>query len=156
MSGYVSNYIPGDFKRICDRCGSVFHASQTFRTWDGLYVCREDWEPRHPQDFVRGRLDNQNVPNPRPEPLETIVGPLTTTIAAAALAGATTINVASSVRFMVTDRIGVITDNGSTRENIIFNVPNTTSIQLTTPLHDSVSVGNLVIDYSAVSQPDIG
>jgi hypothetical protein len=45
------------------------------RTWDGLFVCRADWETRHPQDFVRGRKDIQNVPNPRPEPAEDFIGP---------------------------------------------------------------------------------
>jgi hypothetical protein len=45
------------------------------RTWDGLFVCRADWETRHPQDFVRGRKDIQNVPNPRPEPGEDFIGP---------------------------------------------------------------------------------
>lgn len=69
-------YIPGDFWRICDRCGFKKRASQTFRTWDGLYVCAEDFETRHPQDFVRGRKDIQNVPNPRPEAADIYVGPL--------------------------------------------------------------------------------
>lgn len=45
------------------------------RTWDGLYVCRADWETRHPQDFVRGRKDVQNVPNPRPESVDDFIGP---------------------------------------------------------------------------------
>ena len=30
-------------------------------------VCMDDWEPQHPQDFVRGRADRQNVPDPRPD-----------------------------------------------------------------------------------------
>ena len=68
-------YISGDFYRICDRCGFKFRASQTSRTWDGLFVCRADWETRHPQDFVKGRKDLQNVPNPRPEPVESFIGP---------------------------------------------------------------------------------
>lgn len=71
----TSGYIPGDFWRLCDRCGSRFRSSQTFRTWDGLYVCREDFETRHPQDFVRGRKDLQNVPNPRPDTDGPFVGP---------------------------------------------------------------------------------
>lgn len=70
------SYIPGDFWRICDECGFKYRASQTFKRWDGLIVCRADWETRHPQDFVRGRKDIQNVPNPRPEPAEVFVGPL--------------------------------------------------------------------------------
>lgn len=71
----TSGYIPGDFWRMCSRCGSRFRASQTFKTWDGLYVCANDYETRHPQDFVRGRKDRQNVPDPRPEPTDVFINP---------------------------------------------------------------------------------
>lgn len=71
-----SGYIPGDFWRVCDRCGFYYRSSQTSRTWDGLYVCHADFETRHPQDFVRGRKDNQNVPNSRPESSPVFIGPL--------------------------------------------------------------------------------
>lgn len=154
MSG--PSYIAGDHWRICDRCGFQYRASQTFRTWDGLYVCAEDFETRHPQDFVRGRRDNQNVPNPRPVPVDTVIGPLTTTVSAAASAGATTISVASSVRFLAADHIGVILGNGETERHIIQSIPSATSIEMTAPLGGSVSVGGVVIDYSAVSEADIG
>lgn len=60
-------YIPGDFWRICDVCGFKTRASATQKRWDGLMVCRKDWEPRHPQDNVRARPDKQIVANPRPE-----------------------------------------------------------------------------------------
>ena len=60
-------YIPGDFYRFCDRCGGKFRQSKTKKTWDGLWVCLKCWEPRHPQDFVKGKTDKQSVPEPRPE-----------------------------------------------------------------------------------------
>lgn len=63
-------YIPGDFWRICERCGFRVRASQTRKQWDGLIVCLADFEERHPQDFVRGRADRQNVPDARPEPAD--------------------------------------------------------------------------------------
>jgi hypothetical protein len=68
-------YVSGDFWRICDVCGFKRRASQTSKRWDGLMVCREDFEERHPQDFVRGRVDRQNVPNPRPEPTDVFIDP---------------------------------------------------------------------------------
>lgn len=71
----MTGYIPGDFWRICDRCGTKTRSSKTYRTWDGLYVCHDDFETRHPQDFVRGRKDIQNAPNPRPEPAHIFIGP---------------------------------------------------------------------------------
>lgn len=149
-------YIPGDFWRICDRCGFKKRASQTFQTWDGLYVCAEDFETRHPQDFVRGRLDNQSVPNARPAPTVNVIGPLTTAISAAAAAGSQTFSVDSSVRFLAADNIGVMLDGGNMERHIILSIPTATSIQVTTPLGGAVSVGNVVIDYSAVSTADIG
>jgi hypothetical protein len=36
-------------------------------------VCREDWEPRQPQDFVRGVADQQAVPWSRPEPADRFI-----------------------------------------------------------------------------------
>jgi len=60
-------YIPGDFWRICDRCGKKIRRSKTRKDWQGLWVCENDWEPRHPQDFVRGKKDKQAVSEPRPE-----------------------------------------------------------------------------------------
>ncbi len=68
-------YSPGDFYRFCEVCGFRYLASETTKRWDNLIVCREDFETRHPQDFVRGRRDSQNVPNPRPEPADVFVGP---------------------------------------------------------------------------------
>lgn len=68
-------YVSGDFWRICEVCGFKYRASQTSKRWDGLMVCREDFETRHPQDFVRGRKDRQNVPDPRPEPAHIFIGP---------------------------------------------------------------------------------
>lgn len=60
-------YKPGDWNAICDRCGFQYKASQLKKTWDGLMVCSKDWEPRQPQDFVKGVKDNQAVPWSRDE-----------------------------------------------------------------------------------------
>jgi hypothetical protein len=60
----------GDYYVVCDRTGFRVPASKTRMTWDGLRVWDEVWEPRHPQDFVRGVPDRQTVPNPRPKEAE--------------------------------------------------------------------------------------
>lgn len=57
----------GDWNAQCDRCGFKFKASDLKKTWDGLYVCKDDWEPRHPMDFLKGRKDDPSVPWSRPE-----------------------------------------------------------------------------------------
>lgn len=149
------HYVPGDFYRICDRCGFKKRASQTFRTWDGLYVCYEDFETRHPQDFVRGRKDPQNAPNPRPEPVNSLVGPLTTALTVAAISSSTSLSVESSVRFEPGDHIGIVTD-GETVARLVNTVPGETSLTITQPLRANAAIGCIVINYSAVAEPDIG
>lgn len=57
----------GDWNAICDRCGFKFKASELKETWDNLQVCKECWEPRHPQDFLRGMPDDPSVPWSRPD-----------------------------------------------------------------------------------------
>jgi hypothetical protein len=36
-------------------------------------VCEQDWEPRQPQDFVRGIADQQAPVWTRPEPVDTFI-----------------------------------------------------------------------------------
>lgn len=63
-----NQYKSGDHLVTCDRCGFTIYASESKKTWDGLVVCEADYEPRHPQDLVRPRADNQSVKDPRPPP----------------------------------------------------------------------------------------
>ena len=66
-------YKRGDWSAICDVCGFKFKASEMRKTWKGLYVCHDDYEPRQPQDFLRARTDKQSVPWARPEPEDAFV-----------------------------------------------------------------------------------
>lgn len=66
--GKADFYKPGDHNVVCDRTGRKFKRSQCRKTWDGLIVRKESWEPRHPQDFLRARPDHQQVSDPRSEP----------------------------------------------------------------------------------------
>lgn len=65
----------GDWNAICDVCGFKFKASQMKKRWDGLMVCHEDYEPRHPQDLIRVRGDRPDVPWTRPEGNDVFIGP---------------------------------------------------------------------------------
>jgi hypothetical protein len=67
LMGRSDHLIEHDFNRICDQCGFKFKASETRKQWDGLIVCDSCFDARHPLDFVRGRRDRQNVPEPRPQ-----------------------------------------------------------------------------------------
>jgi len=68
-----NTYAHGDWNAICDQCGFKFKASELRKRWDGFMVCEPDWEPRHPQDFVRAVKDEQKVPWTRSEPSNTFV-----------------------------------------------------------------------------------
>jgi len=66
-------YLPGGFKRECDRCGFEFRHWDTVKEWTGLFVCRECYDQRHPQDYVKGKKDRQRVTEPRPEHPDTFI-----------------------------------------------------------------------------------
>lgn len=75
MMGRADFHKPGDFNRICDLSGFKVKASETRLQWDGLIVRKESFDSRHPQDFVKGKRDNQTVPRARPEGTDTFLGP---------------------------------------------------------------------------------
>lgn len=70
---YSARYDRGDWKTVCDVCGREYKASQLKQRWDGLKTCSDDWEPRQPQDFVRGVADTQAPPWTRPEQANSFV-----------------------------------------------------------------------------------
>lgn len=149
-------YRAGDFWRICDVCGFDYRASETYKRWDGLIVCASDWEPRHPQDFVRGRMDRQRVPDPRPEPDASYVVTQTTTTAAAA-AAATALSVTSSTGMVAGHRVAIQLDSGELHEATLQAVPDATSLTLTaaTALPSSAASGAIVVDYSSITEPSL-
>ena len=59
---------PSHARGICDRCGFEYPLNKLRKEWTGLKVCRDCWEPRHPQDRVKGVPDNQALHDPRPDP----------------------------------------------------------------------------------------
>lgn len=63
-----SDYLKlGDWNVACSMCGRKRKASEMVRNWQGMWRCPEHNEPRHPQDFVRGVPDRQDVPFSQPE-----------------------------------------------------------------------------------------
>lgn len=65
----------GSHNAICDVCGFKFKIEQLFETWDGFYACKVNgcWNPRQPQDYVRGGTDNLTVEVSRPEAIDVFV-----------------------------------------------------------------------------------
>lgn len=58
---------------ICDRTGFRVPAGELAKEWNGAMVRRQSWEPRHPQDFVRGRAEKAGG-SPRPEQADRFIG----------------------------------------------------------------------------------
>ena len=103
---------PGDHLVECDRTGFTVYASQSKKEWTGHIVRDQSWEPRHPQDFVRGIGDKQSVYDPRPQNLTRRVGPLYTTIHEDYSGGDTALSVASITGITNGDTVHIITDSG--------------------------------------------
>ena len=75
----------GTWNAQCSMCGSKYKASELKRYWTGTYRCTSCWEPRHPQDFVRGVQDVQTVPWSQPD--NWVLVPGAPDLAASATAG---------------------------------------------------------------------
>ena len=63
----------GSYNAVCDGCGFKFKAEELKMRWDGFMMCKKDWNPRQPQDFVRGIEDPQAPPWTRTEPVDQFV-----------------------------------------------------------------------------------
>jgi hypothetical protein len=147
---------PGDFWRICDRTGRKVPASQTRREWNGLIVDKSVFEPRQPQDFVRGRAERMGVPDPRPRQTDRFVGHLRTTLTAAAEPGDETIYVETTARFEGGDKIEIALDTGEMFPVMVNLVADAYRLDLFRPLPYGAAPGNLVTNVTANSIPDLG
>ena len=67
-------YQPMNHWVVCDSCGFDIRAKDIRETWDHRMVCPSDWEPRHPQDFVRSKHDRIGAEEPvRPPPADNLL-----------------------------------------------------------------------------------
>lgn len=55
-------YRSGDWSAYCDICGGEFYASELQLNWKGLRVCKQDFEYRNPQDFIRPVVEKISTP----------------------------------------------------------------------------------------------
>ena len=61
----------GNYNAICEVCGFKYKASKLKKRWDGLMVCKEDWEVRHPSDYYKFPTGTESVvPWTSPEPTQ--------------------------------------------------------------------------------------
>ena len=67
------NYSSGDWLIQCDVCSKKIKASEAKHRWDGFIVCSDDYENRHPQDFIRAKVDKISVPFSRPRSTDVFI-----------------------------------------------------------------------------------
>lgn len=60
-------YKPGAWNVICSLCGRKVKSTEILKRWDGLLVCKEDYDPRNILDFYRPVNDSVPVPFTNPE-----------------------------------------------------------------------------------------
>ena len=130
-----------DYWMRCDVCGFDYRRSQMRQRWDGLWTCHKDWEPRHPQDFVKGRPDRQSVPVARPDNVNFTN---TTTLNGAVAKGASSIVITSATDIADNDSIGITLDDGSIQWTVVYGWTSGTTIPLMEPLSGAAASGNTV------------
>jgi len=69
-------YKPGSWNAICDLCGFKFKAEELKLRWDGARVCKDDFELRHPADFIKIPSEQAVPPWTRPEPADSFIDSL--------------------------------------------------------------------------------
>jgi len=55
-----------DYWMISDLSGQKFPRSEMKKTWRNTWVHYTEWEPRHPQDFIKARSDTIHIGPYRP------------------------------------------------------------------------------------------
>lgn len=144
------NFRLGSFYRSDDRSGFVRRAEHTRMEWQGLIVGKDLWEIRQPQDFVRGVPDNQNVPDPRSQLATPFDGPVSTQLARAASPGDAVLYLDSTAGFSASDKVGVMTSDGSYFNTAVLGAPTSSTITITAPMPLGAPSGNVVTNYGAV------
>lgn len=72
----MRNYFKsGEWNVICMVCNRKIKSGEALKRWDGLIVCPDDYENRHPMDFLRSRQERISVPFTSDTNYDTFVGP---------------------------------------------------------------------------------
>lgn len=64
------SYKAGTWNVVCQVCGFEYKSDQLQKRWDGLWVCKDDFELRHPSDFIRTPREGRPLPYTSPEPTD--------------------------------------------------------------------------------------
>lgn len=141
-------YKPGSFYRVDDLTGFSVRAERTSKQWNNYIVRNRSWEPRNAQDFVRGRRDDQVVPDPRPRSPNVFLG-ANTTLSVAAPIRATAITV-NPFTIAVGNVVSIMLDSQVIQYAKVLGIAGQV-LTLDTPLPAPASSGNAVINTNFVA-----
>lgn len=119
--------------------------------WNGSRVRLQDWERRHPQDFLRAVSDSQAVDNPRPGATDTF-SETETSLDADELPGQTVISVTSTANMVVGISIIIFMDNEIAHLSTIQSFSANDTVTIVDSLPSKASSGNIVIVYDNQTQ----
>jgi hypothetical protein len=68
-------YKSGEWNVWCMVCNRKIKSGDALKRWDGLIVCKDDYENRHPMDFLRTRQERITVPYTAPTSFDKFDGP---------------------------------------------------------------------------------
>lgn len=146
--GRKLHYRPGSFYRVDDRTGFPQRAERTRKQWNNLIVDVSVYEPRQPQDMVKGVKDQQSVVDARPLSPAIFVGPLYVQTSAASTPQATVLFLESLAFISSGDALGVLMDDGSVFMTEVQTLSeDAESVTVQPPIPLSVASGNEVINY---------
>jgi len=111
------------------------------KEWTGLWVCKACWEPRHPQDSVKGVKDHQSVPVSRPA-INTALSSIT--LGANAAKDATSLTVSDATNIHQYDGIIIILDDGTAFSTFVTAAPVGTTVTINNGLYGAAASGNTV------------
>ncbi len=140
-------YEHGAFYRVDDRSGFKVRAKETKKEWNGLIVRKSISEPRHPQDFVKGRRDDQTVREARSRSIDVFIGPISTLLTLAAAPGDTVITVEHTTGMANGNDVGVMLDDGTVHRTTINGTPTATTVTLTVAVTLPAAIDNIFIRY---------
>lgn len=69
----MTKYVSGQWNAICDRCGFKFKSGELKKDWQGLMVCENDFETRHPQSLIKITTEKAFPEWSRPRPIDEFI-----------------------------------------------------------------------------------
>jgi len=135
-------YKMGDYLMVCDRTGGTYLRSQMrYEEFSGAWVRKESWESEPPQNQIEAIPDDQSVPVARPD---TVASQGSTTLAADASKGATSLTLTAVGNLAQYYPIGIALNNSTVHWSFITADPATGVVVLNDLLPYAADSGNTV------------